>query len=123
MKKLLVMSFLLLVACFGFAQKSERLMGPAAKNAKPWQKKAKKSEVVIVNNRKMLKGPAAKNAKPWEKKDSSEVYVAVRQWNLPKLQGPAAKNAKPWELYDKQKVIGTMAAKRDTSNVKFETEQ
>ncbi len=98
MKKLIIISCLLMIASIGFSQNNTRLQGPKAKNAKPWMKKSKTATVVYLKNKEFLKGPAAKNAKPWHKKDSNQTYVEVGTTNRHTLKGPKAKNMKPWHL-------------------------
>mgnify|MGYP000439294860 CR=1 FL=1 len=122
MKNLIIVSCMLLIANFGFSQSTPRLQGPAAKNAKPWQNKSKKSEVVIVKDKKFLKGPAAKNAKPWEKNDTSQAYAAVKRDNRHKLKGPQAKNFKPWMLSTLTEIDTIAIKERDSSKIKRATE-
>ena len=49
------------------ATASERRMGPAAKNYKPWQDTVRQQPLTITKKKKKnLKGPRAKNYKPWD---------------------------------------------------------
>ena len=49
------------------AEASEKRMGPAAKNYRPWQDDTRTKQVVVTKKkRKNLKGPRAKNHKPWD---------------------------------------------------------
>lgn len=98
MKKLIVISCMMMIASIGFGQNNTKLQGPKAKNAKPWMKKSKRPTVVYLKDRTFLKGPAAKNAKPWHKKDSSQTYVKVGITNRHTFKGPKAKNLKAWQL-------------------------
>lgn len=122
MKKLIIVSCMLLIASLGFSQSNPRVQGPAAKNAKPWDKTSKKTEVVFVKNKKFLKGPAAKNAKPWEKNNTSQAYAAIERSNRHKLKGPQAKNFKPWMLSTLTEIDTIAIKERDSSKIKRATE-
>lgn len=113
---------MLLIANFGFSQNNARLLGPAAKNAKPWHKKSNKSKVVFIKNKEFLKGPAAKNAKLWQKEDSSQVYIEVKRANWLDLKGPLAKNFKPWMLTFFNAMDTITVEKRDSSKIRKTTE-
>lgn len=98
MKNLVVIIALVLSTGMVYSQSSQRVTGPKAKNAKPWQKDRKSAQAVYtgdqvsINN---LKGPRAKNAKPW--KENRSMTTTTNQGDTKRITGPKAKNAKPWK--------------------------
>ncbi|ANW96555.1 hypothetical protein AXE80_09815 [Wenyingzhuangia fucanilytica] len=79
-----------------YAQKQSDLMGPEAKNYKPWQNETKATVVVKENNKRNLRSPEFKNYKPWKHKNDKETVAIASDDQKRKLQGPEAKNYKPW---------------------------
>ncbi|SMD32778.1 hypothetical protein SAMN04488029_1129 [Reichenbachiella faecimaris] len=93
MKKYIFLTLILsvLFTANTMAQKSW-LMGPAAKNSKPWENTNEHVVVVSLKLNRLKKGPAAKNVKVWEAE--SEATPILRS-NRADLKGPAAKNLRP----------------------------
>ncbi len=100
MKTLIIAISLTTFTTVSYAQVRNDLIGPAAKNYKPWKNKTKSiSKLVSIRNKVNLRGPAAKNYKPWRSRTDVK-YSNVEFRGKSKRMGPAAKNSKPWKRDD-----------------------
>jgi len=75
------------------SKEKTNLMGPKAKNTKPWENKS--HGAIVVTKDKAKQGPSAKNYKPWEDKGEITGQIVLKKED--KLTGPKAKNYKPWD--------------------------
>ncbi|MFT4536894.1 MAG: hypothetical protein ACI9P5_004271 [Saprospiraceae bacterium] len=99
MKKTIIILSGMLIASLSLAQSRYGLIGPAAKNYKPWKNKEASNKMIVTKTSKPLTGPAAKNYKPWKENSDTkqETKQAVLNNRRPKPKGPKAKNYKPWK--------------------------
>ena len=97
MKSIIFAFAFLAIASVGYAQSSNDLKGPAAKNYKPWQQKDKAPAIKVhtLETATKLQGPSAKNKKSWELETKNYKETALVS-TRPKVTGPKAKNAKVW---------------------------
>lgn len=99
MKRIIGIICLLAIASVSFAQSKNQLKGPAAKNAKAWEKssEAQLSALYVAADQEKTTGPAAKNAKAWEKDGQPAYQPIVASGKMRKLKGPRYKNYKHWD--------------------------
>ncbi len=90
---------LIVLCCVGMthAQKRNELMGPEAKNYKPWKYEDSGDVLFARESVETLRSHEAKNARPWIQDDVAVQPVTEPRKSRNRLQGPKAKNFKPWE--------------------------
>lgn len=93
-KFVLPVAFIFGIAFSINAQTNGRLMGPKAKNLKPWEKKGDKELLFAQEKPRHMKSLQAKNDRPWSQRTSVD-FVAVSS-DSNKLKGYKEKNRKPW---------------------------
>ncbi|WP_339663574.1 hypothetical protein [uncultured Polaribacter sp.] len=94
MKNLTLLLVFIFISTATFAQKRNKLTGPAFKNFKPWMQKSAPTLVFKNDTKKSLLGSEFKNHKVWEnKKENLELVTFVRSRKTD-LTGPSFKNYK-----------------------------
>ena len=102
MKNLVLLIAIMTIAGMGFAQNKQGLIGPAAKNYKPWldDQKPAPTKVVTVDQEPLV-GPAAKNGKSWSG-ERALTYSQVETLSpRPMIIGPKAKSTLPLKYMER----------------------